>query len=72
MTHSQAPSAMRRASELFAELVGSGGVVHPADETLTRHVTSAAGKFMGERWRFVKQRRGERPDLTTASGGVFF
>src|SRR3954469_21933506 len=97
MTHSQAPSAMARASELFAELVGSGGVVHPADETLTRHVTSATAKFHGGRWRFVKQRRGgqpidtliatcmaarvlladeavpaDRPELTTASGGVFF
>jgi len=61
MTHSQAPSAMARASELFAELVGSGGVVHPGDATLTQHVTSAAAKFMGERWRFVKQRRGGQP-----------
>ena len=61
MTHSQAPSAMCRASELFAELVGSGEVVHPGDETLTRHVTAAAAKFMGERWRFVKQRRGGQP-----------
>ena len=44
----------------FAELVSTGKLQHPGHRQLTEHVLNAAARFVGERWRFAKQRG--RPD----------
>ena len=61
MTHSQKTGPMCDASQQLAEAIATGRLEHPDDEGLTRHVLSAAAKFYGVGWRFVKQGRKSLP-----------
>jgi phage terminase large subunit-like protein len=54
LTHSQKPGPMCEASQLLSEAIAERRLVHPDDEELNRHVLSAAAKFYGVGWRFVK------------------
>jgi phage terminase large subunit-like protein len=56
MTHSQKATPMCKASQLLAETIATGGLEHPNDAQLNRHVLSAAARFYGVGWRFVKQK----------------
>jgi hypothetical protein len=56
----QQPQMLCAAAMGFAELVSTGKLHHPGHRQLTDHVLNAAARFVGERWRFAKQRG--RPD----------
>ena len=58
MTHSQMTGPMSDASQKLAEAIAARHIEHPNDEQLTRHVLSAAAKFYGARWKFVKPKKG--------------
>jgi hypothetical protein len=61
LTHSQKTNPMCRASQMLAEAIAEQALEHPDDEGLNRHVLSAAAKFYGVGWRFVKQGRKNLP-----------
>lgn len=55
VTHSQANTAMCRASQRLAEMVASGRIRHPDDPTLNAHVLACGVRQVGEGWRLAKQ-----------------
>jgi phage terminase large subunit-like protein len=61
MTYSQKTTPMCAASQRLASLIAEGRIRHPADPELTRHVLSAAAKWVGEMWRLVKQKGKKLP-----------
>lgn len=61
MTHSQRINPMCRASQGLAELISTGGLEHPDDPGLNRHVLSAAARFYGVGFRFVKAKGSKLP-----------
>lgn len=54
MTHSQKSTAMCKASQMLSETISAGDLEHPDDDSLNRHVLSAAARFYGIGWRFIK------------------
>jgi len=52
---------MALAAQRLAEVIASGNLRHPDDETLNSHVLAAASRPVGEGWRFVKQRGKDQP-----------
>jgi phage terminase large subunit-like protein len=47
--------------------IATGGLEHPNDPALNKHVLSTAARFYGVGWRFVKQKKKPQPiDATVA------
>ena len=61
VTHSQMATPMALAAQRLSELIATGKLQHPDDETLNAHVLAAAARPVGEGFRFVKQRKKKLP-----------
>lgn len=61
LTHSQRVTPMCKASQGLAEAISTGAIEHPDDPALTKHVLSAAARFYGVGWRFVKAKGSKLP-----------
>lgn len=61
VTHSQKTGPMCQASQMLAEAIAEGTLEHPDDHRLSRHVLSAAARFYGVGWRFVKPAKKNLP-----------
>ena len=57
----QVPTPLSRAAATFTELLASGRLEHPDDETFTQHVLAAVAAPVGEGFRFQKAGRHGRP-----------
>ncbi len=55
VTHSQANTPMSRASQRLAEMIASGRLKHPDDESLNAHLLACGVRQIGEGWRLAKQ-----------------
>ncbi|HLM26749.1 MAG TPA: terminase large subunit [Thermoleophilaceae bacterium] len=67
LTHSQKPGPMCEASQKLAEAIATRGLAHPDHQELTRHIVSAAARFIGPVWRFTKPKGKSLPiDATVA------
>jgi phage terminase large subunit-like protein len=61
IVHSQDPRPMALAAERLVAAIAEKRIVHPDDPELNAHVLSAAAYFVGDRWKFVKQKRKKMP-----------
>jgi phage terminase large subunit-like protein len=59
--YSQDPRPMSLAAERLSTAIADRTIEHPDDPELTTHVLSAAAYFVGDRWKFVKQKRKKMP-----------
>lgn len=59
--HSQDPRPMALAAERLVAAISERRIEHPDDQELNTHVLSAAAYFVGDRWKFVKQKRKKMP-----------
>lgn len=59
--HSQDPRPMALAAERLVAAISERRLEHPDDQELNTHVLSAAAYFVGDRWKFVKQKRKKMP-----------
>jgi phage terminase large subunit-like protein len=61
IVHSQDPRPMALAAERLVGAISERKIAHPDDPELNAHVLSAAAYFVGDRWKFVKQKRKKMP-----------
>lgn len=61
VVHSQDPRPMSLAAERLTRAISERQIQHPDDQELNAHVLSAAAYFVGDRWKFVKQKRKKMP-----------
>jgi phage terminase large subunit-like protein len=59
--YSQDPRPMCIAAERLVTAISERKIVHPNDQELNGHVLAAGAYFVGERWKFVKQKRKKMP-----------
>lgn len=59
--HSQDPRMMCLAAERLMAAIDKREIQHPDDRELNSHVLAASAYFIGERWKFVKQRKKKMP-----------
>lgn len=59
--HSQDPRPMCLAAERLTKAISEREIIHCDDPELNAHVLAAGAYFIGERWKFVKQRKKKMP-----------